>query len=149
MSAVVRGRSVLHHYKTASGSHSLLSGVALNAATGLRTLDLKLGLATSPGSFEFVAIAVDYTYSAATTVTATCYGSLDGGLTYRALQSSSITAGVDTLSDYVAVKTTGAASKSYLFTLTVDGCTDLRVVFSGASAGAGDLITVQASGGCR
>ena len=148
--SVVRGRSILHHYKTAAGSHNLLSAVALNAAQAARTLDIKLGLSTSPGSIEFVIVGVDYTFSAATDVRADVYGSLDGGATYKRLQSSSVASGLDTLSDYIVRKVTGSANQSFAFTLAVDGCTDLRCIFSGSgSPGAGDLITVQASGGCR
>lgn len=152
MSAAVAPKHMIYQYQTDAlatppRAVNLLNAVALNAASANRTLKLQTAaqIASLVSVFGQVTIAVQYTFGTASTVTATCLASLDGGLTYNAIQASTVVAGVDTLNDYVASKTTGSANHNFCFTIPVKGYTNIEVVFSGAGAGGGDLITVQAT----
>lgn len=141
---LLRSRSIVHQFLNA-GSVNLLSAVSLTAAAGTRTIVLDMGIGgLGSGVFQFACIGVDYTFSAATLVSATPTGSFDG-VTYYELQSSNISVGIDTLASYVATKA-GNASKKWSFTIANDGYRYLSIVFSGTGAGAGDLISVQAIG---
>jgi hypothetical protein len=97
------------------------------------------------GGFEKLVVVIDYTYSAATTVTVTPTCSVDGGSTYASETSTAISAGAGTVSVYSDTYTTGAANAVLRLVYDVSGCTNYKLVFDGASAGAGDLVDVQAS----
>lgn len=126
-------------FRTAGGSVDLLSGVALNAAAATRTITVPTGL-----KFGKLRVGVAYTYSAATTVTATMTCSMDGTTYYR-LMSRSCTLGACDDYKLTDTYTTSAASQDYMLEYDVRGCNSVKVLFGGAGAGAGDLITVQAT----
>lgn len=155
--SAIKPKRVQYHYivnQSSPGNTSLLSGVALNAAVGLRTLDVQVGAPNLPnqrmeGGYAKLTLGVSYTRTAgaATAITATVFGSFDG-VVYYAYQAHSVSAGVDTLSDYSITKAV-AASGNFSFVLDNDNYTHIRVIFSGTGAGAGDVITVQAAAGCQ
>lgn len=137
------------------GSINLLSGVALNGSAASRTIVVQLGApaVTSSqkmvGGMATVCFGVAFTYGAATAITATFEGSFDGGVTYYKVQAHSVSAGVDTLSDYSITKATGSANQNFSFVVPNDNYSHMRVVFSGTGANGSDLITVQAAAGCQ
>lgn len=126
----------------------MLEAVALNASAGTRTLTLPLSTNFSRGTdgptYAKVKLVINYTYSAATTVVVTYTSSIDGGTTYGSETSTAIAAGAGTVSVYTDTYTTGSANAIIKLSYDVAGCTHAKFVFSGASAGAGDLINVQA-----
>jgi hypothetical protein len=127
------------------GSLNLIEGVALNSAAADRTitLDLTGGDSSDRGSFSKVEVAIFYTYGAATTVVATPTRSFDGTNYFRRTSRSTIQGGS---SDFLQADTytTGGASADYSLEYDVRGLSSMKIVFSGASGGASDLITVQA-----
>lgn len=130
---------LIRTYKTAAGSVTLLDDVALNATAATRTITLNtFGLSK-------VCVLVFYTYAAATTLVATPSVSADG-TNYASVTSRNITAGSSTVSVFADTYTTGAADADLALEFDVTGKVSLKVVFSGASAGASDLIDVQAVG---
>lgn len=118
-------------------SMNLLSGVALNASAGTRTITLETD------GFSKVRVLVNYTYAAATTVTAQFTCSLDG-TTYGRLTSRATSSGAATVSAVTETYTTSAASAILVYEYDVRGCAKVQVLYGGASAGASDLVTVQA-----
>lgn len=128
--------SVLYDYRGA-----VLGGVALNASAATRTATVT-GLGKK---YSRLIWQVDYTYSAATTVTLTCSGSTNEAASYGVKTSTSVSAGAGTVSAYVDTYTTGGASNNLLIEYDVAGLDAFKCVFGGASAGAGDLVTVYAT----
>lgn len=124
-------------------ANNALSGVALNASAGTRTLtasfDYKAGV---PAPFTKWRVSVFYTYSAATTVTAV-FSCAQDGTNYASLTSRSIAAGASTVSIVTDTYTTSGASADLMLEYDIQGCAKAKIVFGGASAGAGDLITVD------
>lgn len=124
-------------FKTSADSANMLSGVALNASEGTRTLEL-----VTSKNWSRVKLEILYTYSAATTLTIAPTFSLDG--TY-ASETSGVTAdGIRTLSQLTDTYTTNGASANLIVSYDVSGMQSVKFVFGGAGAGAGDLVTVQA-----
>lgn len=123
---------------TKSGSFNILSGVALNASAGTRTITL------STEGYSKLLVQVNFTYAAATTLTSQFTCSLNG-VTYGRRTSKSTTAGAVTVSASTETYTTGGASVVLNYEYDVRGCSDISVVYGGASGGASDLITVQAT----
>lgn len=141
-----------YQFRTAAGSLNLLSGVALNAAAASRTVDVQMATPGSPAhaptfAYDSVTFDVQYTFGTATQVNIACFSSNDAGLTYSPIQAQDLTNGADTFTDYLPKKATGGASMSFSFYLPNRNYTNIRVVFSGTGAGAGDLITVKANAG--
>lgn len=132
--------SRFQYLNSSTGSVNLLSGVALNASAGTRTITLLTG------GWKKVSIFVQFTYNAATDVRLTCSASGDAGTNYGPIQTSSIASGTATLSDLVDVKAV-TASKKFVVEYDVTTYDRLQCVFSGTSAGGSDLITVQAIAG--
>ena len=133
--------------EASSNDYNVLEAVALNAAAATRTYTVSAGALTDAPSdgFAKLVVVIDYTYSAATTVTVTPTCSLDGGSTYASETSTSIAAGAGTVSVYSDTYTTGGANAVLRLVYDVSGCTHYKLVFGGASAGAGDLVDVQAA----
>jgi hypothetical protein len=132
---------------SSTNDFNLLEGVALNATAALRTITVPIAqakAATGEG-YEKLVVVVDFTYNAATTVVLTPTCSIDGGSTYASETSTAITAGAGSVSIYADTYTTGAASAVFRVVYDVAGCTHYKIVFSGASAGASDLVDVQAA----
>jgi hypothetical protein len=120
---------------------AVLSAVALNGAAATRTAEITLNK-----RFTRITLTQAYTYSAATSVTLTPSKSIDGGTTYGQYTSKSISDGVATVSAYTEV-VTGTSSWAYETTLDVEGVDKLKIVYSGGGTpGAGDLLTVKATG---
>lgn len=122
---------------------AVLSGVALNAAAATRTATiLRLDK-----RYSRIILTIDYTYSAATTVTVTPSASpntTSGGTTYGRKTSTAIASGAGTVSLYADTYTTSAASATFELEYDCSGRDAMKFVFGGAGAGAGDLITVYA-----
>jgi len=116
---------------------NILAAVALNASAAARTITL------SSEGFSDLRVLVFYTYSAATTVTAQATCSYDG-TNYVRITSRAITAGASVLSLFADTYTTGGASADFSLEYSVSGCRKVKVLFGGASAGAGDLVNIQA-----
>lgn len=150
MAQAIQGKKVRYQYTTSTGDKRLLNAVALNASANTRTIIVQTDAPSgSPaGGYDLLTFLVNYTAGTATDVRAQIFGSLDGGITYGAAQSSAIAGGVDTLSDYIAVKSV-TANKAYTFTANIDNYTHVKVVFSGTGAGSGDLLTVYCIGGVQ
>lgn len=119
-------------------SSEMLSGVALNAAAGTRTMTV-----TTARSWAKLRLRVAYTYSAATSVTLTPTCSYDG-TNFTAPVTRSCSSGSCEVAPHTDVET-GTASFDLMFDYDVRGCQKFKVVFSGGgSPGAGDLVTTQA-----
>jgi uncharacterized protein with beta-barrel porin domain len=131
----------------ATNKFNVLEGVALNATAATRTLTVQVSdvRKTAKDGYRKLIVVVKHTYSAATTLTATPTCSMDGGTTYASETSTSISAGAGTVSVYSDTYTTGAANSVLRLVYDVSGCTNYKVLFGGASGGAGDLINVQAA----
>jgi hypothetical protein len=130
-----------------ANKYDLLAAVALNASAATRTITVPVAqarLSTGDGYSRLI-VGVDFTYAAATTVTLTPTCSLDGGTTYFSVTSTAITAGAGAVSLYVDTYTTSAASAKFSVGYDVGACTHFKIVFGGASAGAGDLVDIQAA----
>jgi hypothetical protein len=123
---------------TQDGSCKVLSAVALNASAGSRTFTLPVS------RYAKTVVQVDLTRTAATDLQLTCTGSLNGGATYGEIASTSISAGVGTMSAYrdVFALTT---SRNILFEYDTRNYDSFRCVVSGTSGGAADTINVYAS----
>lgn len=120
-----------------------LSGVALNATAATRTLTASFDWQkTNLAPYTKWRVSVFYTYSAATTVTAVFSCSQDG-TNYASLTSRSISAGASTVSIVTDTYTTSAASADIMLEYDIQGCRKGKIVFGGASAGSGDLVTVD------
>ena len=117
-----------------------LTGVALNAAAATRTITV-----TPAQQWGRVLLTVNYTYSAATTVTITPTCTDNTALTKGSVVAGTLSAGVITDVALSRSWTTGAASANFQWSFDVAGQASCAFVLSGASAGAGDLVTVSAS----
>lgn len=120
---------------------NVLNAIALNGSAATRTAEINLGK-----RFTRITLVLNYTYSAATSVTLTPTKSIDGGTTYASYTSKAITSGTAAVSAYTEV-VTGTASFIYETTFDVEGVDKFKIVMSGGgSPGAGDLLTVKAVG---
>lgn len=129
-----------------TNDYNVLEAVALNASAATRTITTQVGTLGQGGNgdgFAKLLVVIDYTYSAATTVTVLPSCSQDGGSTYGQETSTAIASGAGTVSAYSDTYTTGAASKILRLGYDVSGCTHYKLVFGGASADASDLVDVQ------
>lgn len=120
-----------------TNARNILEGVALNATAADRTITVPTE------GFSKLRVLVFYTYSAATTVTAQVTCSYDG-TTYARVTSRAVSSGTATLSLVADEYTTSAADADFMIEYDVRGCKTVKVLFGGASAGAGDLVDVQA-----
>lgn len=118
----------------------VLNNVLLTAAAATRTFYIKTQ------DYSDVMLQVSITWAAATNVTLTWSGSVDGGNNYGSMTSVNIGAGVGTVSAYTDVLAT-AASTTAEIPMRVAGYTDIRVVVSdGGGTATTDRVTVRASG---
>jgi len=120
-----------------SNEFNMLEDVALNAAAATRTLTL-----TVPSAAHKLRLAVFLTRTAATNVRITPTGSFDG-TNYAEWTSRSTLAGVGTLTDFYDLHAV-SGDKDFATEYDVTGLKKVKLVFSGASAGAADLVNVQA-----
>jgi hypothetical protein len=123
-----------------------LDGVALNDAQAAdRTLSVTLTdtnvVTTGRAVYSKLIVTVDFTYAAATTVTAQFTCSLDG-TTYGRRTSTSTSAGASTIYAETGTYTTGGASAVLNLEYDVRGCRAVKVLLGGAGAGASDLVDV-------
>ena len=129
------------------GQATLLDAAPLNGTADSLTVIVRPGQ-----KYAKLEVNVDYTYSAATAVTIVMSCTkIDGqppvaGSTYFRRTSSSTASGTRTVYLLSETHTTVAASASYTVEYGVRTCDKVKLVFSGASAGAGDLVTVTAQG---
>lgn len=119
-------------------STEMLSAVPLNASAATRTITL-----TTQKNWAKLRVRVAYTYSAATSVTLTPTCSLDG-TNYTAPVTRVCTAGSCEAAPHTDIEN-GTANFDLMWDYDVRGCANFKIVFSGGSPGAGDLITTQAS----
>jgi hypothetical protein len=118
-----------------SGSTKVLDGVALNATAALRTFDLDIH-----STWGKAVVFIDLTRSAATTLVATPSCSPDG-TTYFDYSTRSILAGASTVSSLVDTRAV-SGSVTILLEYDVRSCKSFKIIFSGASGGASDLVDV-------
>lgn len=124
-----------------------LDNVALNDATAAnRTINPILTDNGTTGEraravYSKLIVTVDYTYSAASTVTAQFTCALNG-TSYGRRTSTSTASGASTIYAETGTYTTGAANAVLNLEYDVRGCKAVKVLFGGASAGAGDLVDV-------
>lgn len=121
-----------------------LDDVALNAAAATRTVTANLTQDSTIGAgsralYSKLIVVVNFTYAAATTVTAQFSCSLDGTV-YGRRTSTSTSAGASTIYAETGTYTTGAASIILTLEYDVRGCKSAKVLLGGASAGASDLV---------
>lgn len=122
--------------------NNAVSAGALNAAPTL-TVDLaEQGKPNVVSAWSKARLGVTYTYSAATTVTTAFYCAIDG-TNYTQVVSRSVSGGTATVSALTDSITTGGANQAYMLEYDLRGCKKAKWVFGGASAGAGDLVTVD------
>jgi hypothetical protein len=141
LAPAVASAQTLAPYTRSNNFGAQLSGIALNASSATRTTTLTLN-----GQFASVVYQIDYTYSAATTVTMTCTNSLNGGSTYGGITITDLNAGTITKASAALTYTTGSASAVLVVELGAHGVDHQKCVFGGASAGSGDLVTVTPVG---
>ena len=129
-------------YLTVSKHTLALDGVALNAAAATRTVTATLtenSEATGRPVYSKLLLVVDFTYAAATTVTAQFSCSVDG-TNYGRRTSTSTASGASTIYAETGTYTTGAASILLTLEYDVRGCKMVQVLLGGAGAGASDLV---------
>jgi hypothetical protein len=133
----------LHKFGTRVGGtehrYKALDAVAASAAAAARTIEL-----TVRGQARLV-LKVDFTRSAGTAVVLTPTYSLDDGTTYASITSTTISSGAGALDVYTDTRTT---SSSGIFGVAYDvrGYDKFKVLFAVTGGGAGDLLTVYATG---
>ena len=127
-------------FRNAASTNSLnmLEGVALNATEATRTLTLQVNQ-----RWAKVRVAIFFTHSAATTVTATPKCSTEAGGTYANYQTRSCSSGTCSTFDMVDSNAV-AGDEDFILEYDVRGCWEFDLVLSGASAGGSDLVDVQA-----
>lgn len=116
---------------------------ALNAAAATRTVTAILthdGTTSGRPVYSKLAVTAVYVYSAATTVTVQFSCARDG-TNYGRRTSTSTVAGASTIYAETGTYTTGAASINLDLEYDVRGCASVQLLFGGAGAGAGDLVT--------
>ena len=119
---------------------NVLDGVALNAAAATRTYEVDLD-----GDFSSLVVGVYLDRTAATDLVATPSWSNDGGTNYIPFQTQSISSGTVTHSTRTDTTGTISADANLSIELPVQGIHKVRIVFSGTSGGASDLIYVTAT----
>lgn len=122
-----------------------LSGVALNAAAASRTVTIYLAdLPSGRNSRGWgkLLFGVQYTYSAASAVTAQFTCSYDGTTYYRRT-TRSCSSGTCTLYEQTDSNPV-SASQDFEIEYDVRGCAAVKILLAGTGAGAGDLVTTQA-----
>lgn len=137
-----------HYYVVTSGTRTvnLLDGVALNATAATRTITLLTAdgvQADNAPGYTKLRVQVDYTWTAASTVTLTPTCSQDG-TNYAAPTTRSCSSGTCTLYPQVDSRPV-TASENFTVEYDIRGCRSFKVLFGGASAGASDLVTVMAT----
>lgn len=118
------------------------SDLDLSAAAASRTITATLthdNTATGRPVYAKWMVIADYTYSAASTVTAQFTCSLDG-TTYGRRTSTSTSAGASTIYKETGTYTTDAASGTLTLEYDIRGCKRAQLLLGGAGAGASDLI---------
>jgi hypothetical protein len=125
-------------YTTSTGSQNLINVAPLDGAAGTRTITLTTGKRFST---ILVTVIFDGTgTSTAITATPTCS---QDGTNFASVTSRAIAAGVGTVSPFTDVRTT-SVTENYLLDYDVRGCEKYKIVFSGTTPSAADLLTVQA-----
>lgn len=128
-------------YRNSSTNNiKLLDGVALNASAATRTITVELG---PDGDYRSLVVQVDFTHNAATTLVLTPTCSINGGASYASVLTGSVSSGTEDVDAHVvSMGVAGSVNNKYEF--NVVGCDAFKIVFSGASGGASDLIDVYA-----
>jgi hypothetical protein len=125
-----------------TSNYNLLEGAALNGAAATLTVTLDLGNATEPGWYSALKVSAFYTYSAATDIRLTHYCSFDG-TNFAQMTSRSVASGAGSVHLFYDVFD-DAASSDFMVVVDVKGCIKYKVIASGTSADAGDLLDLQA-----
>lgn len=122
--------------------YKVLDSVALNAADASRTFSLDVS------GYSSLSVQVDLTRTAATDLQLTCSVSLNGGVSFGSLTSTSVSSGTGTISVFHDVCTIGAGSTCLTGTGNIVLDYDVRkydafkCVVSGTSGGANDIVNV-------
>lgn len=115
----------------------MLSGVALNASAGTRTATI-----TIAKSWAKLRFGIQFTRSAATSVTSQFTCSYDGTTYYRRT-TKACSSGTCTLYEQ-SDDNPQSTSVNFEIEYDVRGCQKVQILLGGASAGASDLVTTQA-----
>jgi hypothetical protein len=115
----------------------VLDGAALNAAAASRTFTLDVS------GMSVVSIQIDLTRTAATDLQLTCLASLNGGVSYGEISSTSVSGGTGTMTAYHDVFPL-SANHNLIFDYYVGTKDNLKCTVSGTSGGANDTIDVYA-----
>lgn len=107
-------------------------------------LDTSAAFTMDVVGYSKLTIQLDHTHAAASAITLTCEGSLNGGSTYARITATSILAGTGTVTVYTDSYTTGGASSNILLEYGVQGYDKVRCDI-GDTAATSDTITVYAS----
>ena len=94
--------------------------------------------------YSKLTIQIDHTYAAATAITLTCEGSLNGGATYARITATSISGGTGTISAYADSYATGSASSNIILEYGIAGYDKVRCDL-GDTAATSDVDTVYAN----
>jgi len=121
------------------GAFNLLDAVALNATEATRTITV-----TTNRAFSKLSVVSFLDRTAATDLQIAVFCSLDG-TTYGSKQTRSIAAGTATLSNFTDSKAV-SADVTIETEYEIKACESVKLIYSGTSGGASDLVTVQATG---
>lgn len=119
-----------------------LDAVAATASEANRTFTIDCSDETS------IDVAIDYTYSAGTSISLTPTGDIGDG-TYRNITSRAISAGAGTLSLFADTIEPAASSLGFTATYDVSRAKNFKLVVAVANGDGSDLITAKATGFCR
>ena len=146
LSASIAGAGQAYPVRNTASSNVLnvLEGVALNAAAATRTINIPLGtILPEPRSrgFNKIRVSLFLTRTAYTTVTAQFSCSHDG-TNFARLTTRTCADGACAINLQSDTRTT-SVSEEFTLEYDVRGCSDVRVLLGGASAGASDLVDAQ------
>lgn len=117
---------------------TLASSVACNASSGTRTFTLSTG---RPAGFGLMALQLNFTYNAATAVSMTCEGSLDGGTSWAKAQICTVSGSTCTLTQATWSHAT-SASENWMMRVDFLGAPDVRCTVACTGGGASDTWTI-------
>lgn len=126
---------LVHNFVTGNSESQVYATYVLNATASARTLTLDLNQ-----NYRTLYLAVAHTNSAATTVTMAVTVSLDGTNYFTRQREST-----GTLTDFPTLSNAVSGDEDFLVELDVAGLKSINIVFSGASAGAGDTVAITAT----
>jgi hypothetical protein len=107
-------------------------------------LDTSTSWTMDVAGYSKLTLQIDHTFAAATAITVTCEGSINGGTTYGRLTSTSVSSGTGTVSAYTDSYATGSASSKIILEYGIAGYDHVRCDL-GDTAATTDLDTIYAN----